>query len=166
MTTALKFREYPDWMRLVSKRFHDTIYQGNNHWYFYYNMDWENTLLYAMILYNKDYLIEGDIPEWFTAYIERFELLPFDCEGKDVTLVFYKKGWVRNTLTFHLQDSINPNGMVYNVSSKIEPDPEFIAGENAPLRGAVPQDTWEPYVMAHVERIKAGNEWNPTLKTD
>lgn len=157
-------RAYPDWMRLIPRRFYDSAYQGKDSWFFYYNMDWENTLIYAMILHNKDYQIEGGTPQWFSAYVERFELRPFDCGGKDVTLTFYKQGWVRNTLTFHMHDRISPSGMAYNVSSRIQPDPEFLAGSPAPGRAAVPQEVWERYTMAHIERLKAGCEWNPGEK--
>lgn len=157
-------RIYPDWMSLTEERFHEEIYHGEDNWYFYYNMDWENYLIYGMVLHNKDYKIEYGTPSWFTSYVDNYEITPFNCGGEDITLVFYKKGWVRNILTFYLHDKVTENGMTYNVSSKIEPDQEFMEGKPAPGRAAVPQSVWITYVTRHMERLKSQTAWNPTKK--
>lgn len=157
-------RPYPDWMCLTERRFHEEIYHGGENWHFHYNMDWENFLIYGMILHNKDYKIESGTPEWFTDYVKNYEVTPFDYGDKDITLVFYKKGWIRNRLTFHLEDHVSETGMIYNVTAKIEPDPEFLAGKPAPGRAAVPREIWMSYVSRHMDRLKSQTDWNPVKK--
>ena len=156
-------RPYPDWMSLTSKRFHEIRSKGND-WYFYYNMDWEDYLFYCMILHNKDYQVKGGMPQWLRQYIDAYEVKPFDYGNRDITLVFYKEKWVHNTLTFYLEDRVTEHGMAYNVSSVINPAPEFLEGKNPPGRAACPQSVWQEYVIKHVERLKSGNEWNPEIK--
>ncbi len=157
-------RSYPDWMCLTERHFHEEIYHDEDDWHFHYNMDWENFLIYGMILHNKDYKIEDDTPGWFSDYVENYKVVPFDYGDKDITLVFYKKGWIRNRLTFRLEDRVSETGMVYNVSAKIEPDPEFLAGKPAPGRAAVPREIWMNYVSRHMDRLKDQSDWNPTKK--
>lgn len=154
-------RDYPDWHRLVPARFREEVYNPGGDWVFCYNTDWESFLIYGIILHNKDYLVEGGMPDWFRAYVDRREVLPFDCGGKDVVLVFRKEGWVRNTLTFHLADSRTEAGTAYNVTSRIEPEDIFRSGGAAPGRAACPQSTWEPYVISWFERLRSGSDWNP-----
>ena len=155
-------RAYPDWHRLVPGRFREEVYIPGGDWVFCYNIDWESFLIYGIILHNKDYLIEGGMPDWFRAYVERREILPFDCAGQDVTLVFHKAGWVRNTMTFHLTDNCTEKGTIYNTTSRIEPEAGFISGDPAPGRAACPQTTWEPYVLGRMERLRYGTDWNPS----
>ena len=154
-------REYPDWHRMVPERFREEVYKGNDNWVYYYNVNWELYLFYGMILHNKDYLIEGVMPNWFSTYIQDKKILPFDNKGEDVTLVFEKEKWVKNILIFHINDSVTENGMVYNIESIIVPSPEFLMGKPAPGRGACPQTTWEPYAVKYMKNLRDGTEWNP-----
>ena len=154
-------REYPDWHRMVPERFREEVYKGNDDWIYYYNVNWEMYLFYGMILHNKDYLIEGSMPNWFKAYLQDRELVPFDNEGRDITLVFEKNSWVKNTLIFHLEDNKSEKGTTYNMESIIVPSGEFLAGSAAPGRGVCPQSTWEPYAVKYMERLRDGAEWSP-----
>ena len=157
-------REYPDWQRLVPGRFRKEVYAGSDNWVHYYNMDWEDLLVFGVILHNKDYLIEGGMPEWFRVYAEDCVVEPFDHGNGDVVISFHKAGWIRNTLVFQLEDSTIEDGFVYNVKSILQPDPEFLAGNPAPGRAACPQSVWQRCVIAHMERLRYGNDWNPTKK--
>ena len=155
-------RPYPDWHRMVPRRFREEVRQGT-HWAFYYNVNWEMFLFYAMILHNKNYLPEGGAPPWFEDYLTEKALTPFDFGGEDIVLVMEKEKWVRNTLVFCLEDGVTPDGLRYNMVSVIEPSPEFLAGEPAPGVAACPQSTWEPYALRYIERLRDGSEWNPEL---
>lgn len=154
-------RAYPDWHRLVPQRFREEVYTGAEEWAFHYNVDWASFLFYCNILHNKDYLLAGGTPEWLSAYFERTEVMPFDCHGQDITLAFHKDKWVTNTLTFHLCDKTTGGGTVYNVTSKIEPSAEFLAGAPAPGRSACPQSVWEAFLIAYFHHHFGGDGWEP-----
>jgi len=160
MASAPK-RPYPDWHRLVPKRFREEIYNGDDDWTLHYNTDWASFLYYCNILHNKDYCLEGGLPAWLESYIEKIEVTPFDYKNEDIILVFHKDKWVTNTLTFYLEDRVTESGAVYNMSFQILPSNEFSAGNPAPGRGACPQSTWEPYLVAYANHLFPGNAWNP-----
>lgn len=151
-------RDYTDYHRFVPDRYREEVYAGDDNWLYYYNIDWEDFLTYAMILYHKNYAVEGGAPDWFMTYIDEIKVVPFDSGGQDITLTFHKPGWIRNTLTYHLKDGVTPGGMTYNVTSKIEPLQDFLNGKTAI---GCPQSTWQPYVLKRIENLRYGVDWRP-----
>ena len=153
-------RDYTDYYREIPAERREEVYQGEDNWHFYYEgIDWECFLIYALILYTKKYQVEGAMPAWFLPYMEDMEVKEFIPEGDAITLTLHKPGWIRNTMTYYLEEQISPGGMRYHFQSKVEPQPEFLAGKEAV---ACPKEVSQPYKDMRLKHMEEGTAWNPT----
>lgn len=150
-------RAYTDWWRAAPEV--EEAYRGDQDWHFYYrDTDWEEFLNYLMVLDNKGYRAEGGRPQWLQVYLDEMIVQPFACHEDTISIVMHKPDWIRNTLTYHLQSQTAPAGMSFRLESKIEPQPGFLAGNEAV---GCPREAWEPYTLKREENLRNGTSWCP-----
>lgn len=150
-------RSYPDWFRGALEVEMD--FKGYGNWWYYYFTDWENVLLYCVVLATKGYIFDGDMPHWLQQYMNNMRVVPFRPESREITMSFSKKGWITNTLTYlvgHRERA--PRGLLYNVRSQIVAQQGFLDGQPDSF---CPEQVWGPYARRREENLRTGKTWAP-----
>lgn len=118
---------YPDAFHTTGSK--EEIYKGNDDWTIYYtDIEWEDFLLYQLVLVKKGYEYEGGTPEWVTAYINNMDTKMPKLESP-VKLTARKEGWAQLSIRYYIEGATSPGCQLYNMSTKILPGEDLLAGK-------------------------------------
>jgi len=123
-------RGYPDAFQINVQK--EEIYKNNDDWTIYYpNMDWDDFLMYMMVLSKKGYEFEGGTPDFISNYVDYMETSQEGIKFP-VSVTARKKGWAKVRIQFFLDGAKSPTGKIYNMSEKVRPGPDLLAGRHGP----------------------------------
>ena len=122
------FRHYDDVFWRSSRK--EEVYRGDDDWTIYYaEIDWEDFLLYQVMLLKKGYVYDRGMPLWIQGYIEHLENEPPPSVGSSVMLTVKKKDWAKLHMAYHFDYVFSPGGMLFDMCTQIEPGPDFLLGK-------------------------------------
>ena len=139
-------RAYPDAYWTDSAK--EEVYRGNDDWHIYYaGIDWENFLLYQMVLVKKGYSYPAGMPDSVRSYLDAMTIEP-EPDG-EVRLFVEKENWVALEVRYIPAGVESPGGMRSTMVTRILPGADFLAGK----AGAVlKREDYAPYAEKRDER--------------